>query len=608
MCGIVGYIGDRNATDILIDGLRRLEYRGYDSAGVAILNGNAVELRRSIGKLNTLEDLLKKLPAHGTLGLGHTRWATHGRPSEANAHPHSCCWNEIYVVHNGIVENYGELKEKLTSKGHQFKSQTDTEVIAHAIEEVYKGDILLAVTQALKSVKGSYALGVVSGRERQRFIAARKDSPLVLGIGEREMFVASDVPALLPHTRHVIYLEDGDVAEITKDAIRIFDLNGAPRVRQAQTILWDSLMAEKAGHKHFMLKEIHEQAETIRNTFQGRIAPGKDEILLEEVLPAEAAGSLKRICLVGCGTSYHAGLVGRFWLEEIAGIPCDVEIASEYRYLQSQKETGTLVAAITQSGETADTLAALRDSKMKGFATLALCNAVGSTATRDAAHTFYTHCGPEIGVASTKAFTGQLTALFLLALYIAQERKKISETLLKLLIQELSQVPSLIQSILEKTASIENVARAVHKAKDFLYLGRHLNYPVALEGALKLKEISYIHAEGYPAGEMKHGPIALVDENLPVAAIVTGSSVRAKMISNIEEVKARGGQVIAVANEKDDEVRQKADYVLPVPPAHEFLSPLLNIIPLQLLAYHIAVLRGCDVDQPRNLAKSVTVE
>jgi len=608
MCGIVGYIGERNATDILVEGLRSLEYRGYDSAGVAVLNGGDVELRRSAGKLAILEELLKKKPAHGTLGLGHTRWATHGRPSAENAHPHSCCQDEIFVVHNGIVENHGELKKELIAKGHRFKSQTDTEVIAHAIEEVYRGDILLAVTQALKSIKGSYALGVFSVRERQRFIAARKDSPLVLGIGKEEMFIASDVPAILPHTRQVIFLEDGDVAEITKDTVRIFDLAGALRTRQPQTILWDSLMAEKAGYKHFMLKEIHEQAETIRNTFQGRIAPGKDGILLGEVLPDEVASSLKRVCLIGCGTSYHAGLVGRFWLEEIAGIPCDVEIASEYRYLKSKKEPGTLVVAITQSGETADTLAALRDSKMKGFFTLALCNAVGSTATRDAAHTFYTHCGPEIGVASTKAFTGQLTALFLLALYIAQERKTISETLLKSLIRELSQVPSLIQSILEKAGSIENVARAVHTAKDFLYLGRHLNYPVALEGALKLKEISYIHAEGYPAGEMKHGPIALVDENLPVVAIATGSSVRAKMLSNIEEVKARGGQVIAVANEKDDEVRQKADYILPVPPAHEYLSPLLNIIPLQLLAYHIAVLRGCDVDQPRNLAKSVTVE
>ncbi len=608
MCGIVGYIGDKEAAQILVDGLRSLEYRGYDSAGVAILNGGAVALRRSIGKLSGLEDLLKKNPAHGMLGLGHTRWATHGRPSEENAHPHTCCENRIFVVHNGIVENYDELKRELTAKGHQFKSQTDTEALAHTIEEYYEGDILAAVKKALKYIKGSYALGVVSADERDRFIAVRKDSPLVLGVGNDEMFIASDVPAILKHTRNVIFLEDGDVAEIKRAHVHIYDKSGAPVERKPQTISWDAKMAQKNGHKHFMLKEIHEQGETVQNTFRGRIDLKKNTVNLEEALPAEAVQSLTKLCLLGCGTSYHAGLVGRFWIEEIAKIPCDVEIASEFRYMKSNKLPGTLFTAITQSGETADTLAALRDTKKEHFKTMAICNAVGSTVTRDADHTLYTHCGPEIGVASTKAFTGQLTALFLLSLYLAQNRGVIEPAELQQLLQDMNRLPYLIQQIIDKKGVIEKIARSYYQAKDFLYLGRHLNYPVALEGALKLKEISYIHAEGYPAGEMKHGPIALIDENLPVIAIATQSSIREKMISNIEEVKARGGKVIAVATENDRDIEKKADHVIFIPPVREFLAPILTIIPLQLLAYHIASLRGCDVDQPRNLAKSVTVE
>lgn len=608
MCGIVGYIGNRNASEVLVEGLRRLEYRGYDSAGVAIMNGKGVELRRSLGKLAVLENLLKEEPIVGTMGVGHTRWATHGRPSEVNAHPHACCQKKFFVVHNGIIENYDELKKQFEAKGHIFRSQTDTEVLAHAIEECYQGDLLAAVRCALELVKGSYALGVVCETEKHRLIAARKDSPLVLGIGENEMFVASDVPALLPHTRHVIFLEDGDIAEISKDQIKLFNAAGELISRKAQTIDWDPKMAEKGGKKHFMLKEIYEQSETVANALRGRLDVEKGRVKLEDVLPAEVARRLPKICLEGCGTSYHAGLVARFWMEEIAKISCDVEIASELRYMRAEKPAETLLVAITQSGETADTLAALRESKKKGLPTLSVCNVVGATATRDADHTLYIQCGPEIGVASTKAFTGQLTALLLLALYIAQCRKSISDEQLYCYVNELALLPALFQSGLDMCNSIESVARQVCEARDFLFLGRHLNFPVALEGALKMKEISYIHAEGYPAGEMKHGPIALIDTKMPVVAIAPRSSVHAKVLSNIEEVRARGGKVIAVAQANDEEVAKKADAILPIPACPEFMTPLLTVIPLQLLAYHVAVLRGCDVDQPRNLAKSVTVE
>ncbi len=608
MCGIVGYIGDKEASDVLVQGLKSLEYRGYDSAGLAILNGGEVQLVRSIGKLAALENLIKERPLHGSLGLGHTRWATHGRPTKENAHPHSCCKSKIFVVHNGIIENYDVLKHDLTGKGHIFKSQTDTEVLAHIIEEFYNGDILEAVKRALENVKGSYALGVVSADERDRFIAVRKDSPLVIGVGNKEMMIASDVPALLNHTRNVIFLEDGDMAEIRQQRLQIYDRKGTLVNRPVKEIKWDAKMAQKNGRKHFMLKEIHEQAETIQNTFRGRIDLNKASVKLEEALPRKLAEEIPKICLVGCGTSYHAGLVARFWMEELAKIPCDVEIASEFRYMKASKEPGTLITAISQSGETADTLAALRDCKRKGFPTLSVCNVLGSTVTRDADNTLYTHCGPEIGVASTKAFTGQLTALLLLSLYIAECRNTIPLSQQRLILKELDYLPHMLQVFLDKSGIVEDVAREYYRAKDFLFLGRHLNYPVALEGALKLKEISYIHAEGYPAGEMKHGPIALIEEGLPVVAIATDSSIKEKMISNIQEVKARGGRVIAITNEIDTEVSDKADHVIAVPRTHEFLSPLLTIIPLQMLAYHIAVLRGCDVDQPRNLAKSVTVE
>ncbi len=608
MCGIVGYVGENEAADFLVEGLRRLEYRGYDSAGVAVLNGGPVELRRAAGKLSALENLLRKEPVSGTLGLGHTRWATHGRPSEENAHPHACCHNNIFVAHNGIIENYGELKDALVKSGHRFKSQTDTEVLAHAIEDHYQGDLLEAVKKALATVRGSYALVVFSARERKRFIAARRDSPLILGIGDNEMYAASDVSAVLPRTRRVIYLEDGDIADVGKEGARIFDSAGGRVARTPKRIEWDARTAEKGGHKHFMLKEIHEQAATVRNTIRGKFDAEAGLLNLEESLPLEVARTLPKVCLVGCGTSYHAGLVGRYWMEELAGVSCDVEIASEMRYRRFDPAPGSLVVAVSQSGETADTLAALRNAKRKGLPTLAVCNVVGATATRDAAYTLHTRCGPEIGVASTKAFMGQLTALFLLALHVGRSRGTLSEDRLKALLRELNRLPDLIQTALDGNAAVEEVARSVYRENNFLYLGRHLNYPVALEGALKLKEISYIHAEGYPAGELKHGPIALVDNHLPVVAIAPRSSVSEKMISNIEEVKARGGRVIAVADEYDGEVGTKADLVLRVPRTDEFLTPFLTIIPLQLLAYHVAALRGCDVDQPRNLAKSVTVE
>ena len=608
MCGIVGYVGDKTASKILLEGLRRLEYRGYDSAGVAVIEDKHFELRRAPGKLSVLEDLLKKQPVQGSIGLGHTRWATHGGPTEGNAHPHYGPDCKVVVVHNGIIENYVELKKELQAKGRTFRTQTDTEVIAFLVEEAYKGNLLEAVRSTLKRLQGSYSIGVLAADNPDVFVAARKDSPLVLGIGENEMFLASDVPAILPHTRKVIFLEDGDIAEITRGAAKISTLDGAPVTRTVQTIIWDAIMAEKAGYKHFMLKEIYEQRVTVRDTFRGRINLESGRVELEDLLPADVAAKLPKVCIVACGTSHHAGLVSRFWFEELAGIPCDVEIASEYRYRRFTKEPGTLVIAITQSGETADTLAAMRDSKAKGLSTLAVCNAIGSTATRDAHYALMTHCGPEIGVASTKAFTGQLTALYLLALYIGQSRGTLNPQTLAPHLQALSHFAVAITEALEQAKAVEAVARQMFRKKDFLYLGRHLNYPIALEGALKLKEISYIHAEGYPAGEMKHGPIALIDENLPVVCIATASAIRDKMLSNIQEVKARGGQVIAVANTNDAEIARQADYTLTVPQVHEALAPIVNIIPLQFLAYYISVLLGCDVDQPRNLAKSVTVE
>ncbi len=608
MCGVVGYVGTQNASSVLVNGLRRLEYRGYDSAGVAVLNGGGMEMCRSVGKLRVLESLLQERPLRGNVGLGHTRWATHGRPSIENAHPHTCCRGKIVVVHNGIIENYVELKKRLMSEGHRFTSETDTEVLAHLFEEQSGLRLLEAVQNGLKHVRGSYAIGVISEDEPGRLIAARKDSPLVLGVGKNETFLASDIPALLPYTRDIIFLEDGDIAELTRDGVRVLETSGESIVRPTQSILWDPVMAEKGGYEHFMLKEIIEQQKSIPNTFRSRLSLDHGRVLLDDILPMPSAVTLSKICLIGCGTSYHAALVARFWLEEIAHVPCTVEIASEYRYRRCAEEKGTLVIAITQSGETADTLSVLKRSRAQGLTTIALTNAVGSTASREAAHAFYTYCGPEIGVASTKAFTGQLTALFLLALYLGQCRGTVKAGTSHFLLEELTRLPESLGEILEQMDRIKAVAQEFSTRKDFLYLGRHLNYPIALEGALKLKEVSYIHAEGYPAGEMKHGPIALIDEAMPVVAIVTASSVYEKMLSNIQEVKARGGRLIAVSTKNDSLIEPLADVVLTVPHIHEYLSPMLTVVPLQLLAYSMAVARGCDVDQPRNLAKSVTVE
>lgn len=608
MCGIMGYIGKRQAGTVLLNGLKRLEYRGYDSAGIAVLNGQGLEVRRRIGKLSALESLLKDQPAKGTLGLGHTRWATHGRPTEENAHPHACCQGTITVVHNGIIENYAALKAALSQRGHLFKSQTDTEVIAHLIEEAGDNDLFQAVRSALKHIRGSYAIGVVSSKERERVIAARKDSPLVIGVGDREMFLASDVPALLPYTREVIFLKDGEIAQIRRDAVYLFNEQGKEVSHTSQTVSWDAAMVERGNFKHYMLKEIYEQPQTVINTCHGRLSRDSDRIELDDILPQAVAQSIRKICLVGCGTSYHSALIARFWMEEIADLPCEVDMASEYRYRRGPKDPDTLVVAITQSGETADTLVALREAQVVGHPTLAICNAVGSTASREATHTFYTVCGPEIGVASTKAFIGQLTALFLLALYLAQSRSTQPLSVLRPLQTAFLELPNLMQKVLAQAPDVEKVAERFQRWRNFLYLGRHVNYPIALEGALKLKEISYIHAEGYPAGEMKHGPIALVEEGLPVVTLATQSFVRDKMLSNMEEIKARGGSVIGLVTEQDEETIHKSEVFFKIPAIHEFLSPFLNVIPLQLLAYYIADKRGCDVDQPRNLAKSVTVE
>ncbi len=610
MCGIVGYIGKQEASSILLDGLKRLEYRGYDSSGIAIVNNKELKLVRSAGKLTNLENILKKSPIEGTVAVGHTRWATHGKPSEENSHPHTDCNRRLVVVHNGIIENYMSIKRKLQHEGHTFRSETDTEVLAHLIEKYYKkGTLLKAVQRALKDVRGSYALGVLSADEPDKIIAARKDSPLIIGLGRDEFFIASDVPAILPYTQRVIYLDDEEIAVLTIKGVEVFSSNNKCLIKDTSLITWDPFMAEKGGYKHFMLKEINEQPRVIQDTLRGRLSPDKGEVYLEEVgLTNKEIQSIKRVTIIACGTSYHAGLVGKYVIEHLLKIPCEVDIGSEFRYRDPLIFKGDLVIVITQSGETADTLAALREAKSKGAHIIAICNVVGSSVTREADGVIYTHAGPEIGVASTKAFTSQLVAIYLLALYLGRKTSKVTPSTAKEIISALRLIPHQVEDILKDEKDIVHCAQALFKKIDFLYLGRHVNYPIALEGALKLKEISYIHAEGYPAGEMKHGPIALIDENMPVLAIATKDKVYEKVLSNIEEVKSRGGIVIALGNKGSKELEKKADYLLLIPKTMEMLTPLLAVIPLQLLAYHIAVLRGCDVDQPRNLAKSVTVE
>ncbi len=627
MCGIVGYVGKKQVVPVIIEGLRRLEYRGYDSAGIAVGSPSCSTLtvRRAPGKLGKLEDVLRDHPLDGTFGIGHTRWATHGRPTEENAHPHRDCSGRIVVVHNGIVENYIDLKHELTEKGHKFVTETDTEIIAHLIEEVQKEaesagrpvSLEVAVRRAVKRLTGAFALGILSASEPDKIVVARSGPPVVIGVGEGEAFVASDVPGILHHTRDIYFLADGDMAILTSDGVTLTDFEGNPIDRAITRITWDPIQAEKGGFKHFMLKEIWEQPRAIRDTTMGRVSLDSGKVYLDEMKIADdELASASSINIAACGTSWHAALAGKYMIERLARVPVDVDYASEYRYRNPIPDRNALGLLITQSGETADTLAAQREMINLGSKTVAICNVVGAMVAREAHGAIYTHAGPEIGVASTKAFTAQLTALFILALKLGQLRGRIDPERSVALIEELNTIPAKIEEVLKtRSEQCEQLAAYFVNARDFLYLGRGIHFPIALEGALKLKEISYIHAEGYPAGEMKHGPNALIDETLPVVVLATrdehdpASRLRyEKTISNIQEVTARSGRVIAVATEGDNIIGSMVEHVIHIPPSFELLSPLVDVVPLQLLAYYIAVRRGCDVDQPRNLAKSVTVE
>ncbi len=620
MCGIVGYVGNKQVVPLIIDGLRKLEYRGYDSAGIAVVNeGHELEIRRAEGKLRNLEETIRLSPLDGTYGIGHTRWATHGRPTEENAHPHRDCTGRVVVVHNGIIENYLQLKERLRKSDHRFVTETDTEIMAHLIEEYLRknSNFEQAVRDAVSELRGIFALSIINADEPDTIIAVRQGPPVVIGLGDREFFVASDIPPILQHTRDVFFLGDGEIAIINKDAVRVTDFEGNSVQPAIQRITWDPIMAEKGGFKHFMLKEIYEQPRSVRDTVQGRISLDTGRVFLDEMNNITEA-DFKRftsIKIAACGTSWHAGLAGKYMIEQLARVPVDVDYASEFRYRDPVMNEDTLLLVISQSGETADTIAALREAKELGGKVLAICNVQGSMIVREADGTILTHAGPEIGVASTKAFTGQMIALYLLGLYLGQLRGALSEDEARFHAQELAELPVKLEHLLNDSDGIEELSKEFFRSTDFLYLGRGINFPVALEGALKLKEISYIHAEGYPAGEMKHGPNALIDERLPVLFINTreegnrASELRyEKTHSNIVEVKAREGIVISVLTEGDSISSVVSDHVIEIPAASDLLSPILSIIPLQLLAYHIAVRRGCDVDQPRNLAKSVTVE
>jgi len=613
MCGIIGYIGSKPVVPVLLEGLRRMEYRGYDSAGVAVVSPEGISLRRSAGKLANLENAIRTQPVDGLYGVGHTRWATHGRPTEENAHPHRDCTGRIVVVHNGIIENYLELKEELQAQGHEFKTETDTEIVAHLVEREMQADGLEnAVRRALKLMRGMFALVLVSVDDPEKIVAVRNGPPIVVGLGQDEFFVASDIPAILAHTRDVVFLGDEEMAVITRSGVLFTDFSGRAVSKTTQRVMWDPIAAEKGGHKHFMLKEIYEQPAAARDTILGRVSLDQGHVFLEEVNISDSTfRALEKVTIVACGTSWHAGLVGKYLIEALAQVPVEVDYGSEYRYRNPIVADRELAIAITQSGETADTLAALREARRKGASTIAICNVVGSMATREAEGTVYTHAGPEIGVASTKAFTSQLVALHLLALYLAQVRGTLSSSEIRRHIGELLQMPHILEQALKASAATAKVAERFYSRSDFLFLGRGVNYPIALEGALKLKEISYIHAEGYPAGEMKHGPIALIDEQMPVVALAPDDHVFEKMIGNVQEAKARGGSVIAITTAGDSKmtaVLDTRDVMLPMPATTPLLTPIVMTVPLQLLAYHIAVRRGCDVDQPRNLAKSVTVE
>jgi len=614
MCGIIGYIGPKDVVPVLIDGLRRLEYRGYDSAGVAVVRDGRVDLRRSAGKLANLETVINSTPITGDYGVGHTRWATHGRPTEENAHPHRDCTGKIVVVHNGIIENYLDLKLELQTQGHKFVTETDTEIVAHLVEREMKKDGLeMAVRRALMLMRGHFALVLISADDPEKIVTVRNGPPIVVGLGDGEFFVASDIPAILSHTRDVVFLGDEEMAVVTRTGVEFTDFFGRPVSKATQRVLWDPIMAEKAGYKHFMLKEIFEQPTAARETILGRVSQDSGKVFLEEMKVSDATlRAVDRVTILACGTSWHAGLVGKFMIEQLARLHVEVDYGSEYRYRAPIVTSNSLAVVITQSGETADTLAALREAKKAGAASIAVCNVVGSMATRETDGTIHTHAGPEIGVASTKAFTSQLVALYLLALRLGQVRGVLSPEDSKPHIDALLQLPQFLEQTLKMAPEVEEVAGRFHNRTDFLYLGRGINYPIALEGALKLKEISYIHAEGYPAGEMKHGPIALIDERMPVVAIAPHDHVFEKMIGNMQEAKARGGSVIALTTRGDDKLRAildpKQDIVLEIPHTPNLLTPIVMSVPLQLLAYDIAVRRGCDVDQPRNLAKSVTVE
>ncbi len=617
MCGIVGYVGPHKAVPIIIEGLRKLEYRGYDSAGIAVLSAeNELAIRRAKGKLRNLEEAIQLNPIEGSFGIGHTRWATHGRPTEENAHPHRDCKGNIVVVHNGIVENYLTLKQELEAEGHVFRTQTDTEIIAHLVEKHFEGNLEEAVRTTVKEITGVFALVVISALDPHKIVAARNGPPVVIGIGDGEYFVASDVPAILSHTRDMFFLADGDIAVLTPEGVQLSDFHGKPVRREMQRVTWDPISAEKGGYKHFMLKEIFEQPRAVRDTTLGRVSQETGLTYLDEMdITEEEFANFKQVKIIACGTSWHAGLAGKFMIEKLARVPVEVDYGSEFRYRDPIVSPDTLTVVISQSGETADTLAAQREAKNKGSKTLAICNVVGSMITREAQGSIYTHAGPEIGVASTKAFTCQLTALFILAMHLGQANRNLDESASRCLAQELLRVPGKLESVLSQEHVYEPLVKELHRATDFLYLGRGVHFPIALEGALKLKEISYIHAEGYPAGEMKHGPNALIDENLPVVVVATvdpaseeSKLLYEKTVSNIQEVKAREGIVVAIVTQGDKHVKKMADHVIEIPASSDLLSPILEVVPMQLLAYHIAVRRGCDVDQPRNLAKSVTVE
>jgi len=609
MCGIVGYTGRHDATPIILNGLKKLEYRGYDSAGICTISAGHAAIRRSEGKLFNLERLVMDQPLTGAIGIGHTRWATHGRPSETNAHPHQA--GPVVVVHNGIIENYLSLRETLKALGHTFKSETDTEVISHLIEEKLKkgGDFEQATRLALAELRGAYAVCVLCEREPGTLIAAKLGSPMVIGLGAGEFFVASDIPAILTHTREMVFLEDGELAVCRNGGITFSTVSGAPLVKTPRHIDWSPLMAEKGGYRHFMLKEIFEQPRALRDTIAGRLVEESGDVYLEDLKLADAdISAVERIYIVACGTSWHAALVGKFLIEEHCRIPVEVDIASEFRYRYPVINDRTLMVVISQSGETADTLAALREGKSRGARNVAVCNAVDSSIAREADGVIYTHAGPEIGVASTKAFVTQLAALYLFTIKLGRTIGRIDQAKGQAMIASLVKIPALLEKTLELNGQVEKIARKYMNARDFLYLGRGINYPIALEGALKLKEISYIHAEGYPAGEMKHGPIALIDENMPVVILAPKNANYEKVVSNMEEVIARSGRVIAICSAGDGEVGKKAEVALEVPVDGDDLTSILLSVPLQLLAYHVAVLKGTDVDQPRNLAKSVTVE